>query len=189
MHADMLFLYSHACSFFGSPAKAYVYAWIFVIPPRAALAFCYNILFQTARDSVLRMDTVCPGLQSAPGPVPPAKFHSQIQQPRFIGSDSAARTLAARFQWNHPSLFHSPSPLSLSISLTPHFLSPGLDFFDRGILCHEIAMSHDPGMVMTEKLKSGFKAAGRWLKGTLHRLNHGALLYLRTMPRCFTCGP
>ena len=45
----------------------------------------------------------------------------------------------------------SPSPLHLSllsISLTSHSLSPVLDFFDRGILCHEISMSSGSGMVM-----------------------------------------
>ncbi|MDE6871366.1 MAG: hypothetical protein K2J62_04490 [Bacteroidales bacterium] len=50
-------------------------------------------------------------------------------------------------------------------------------------------MSHDPGMVMgmKEKLKDGFKAAGRGLKDVLLHLNHGALLYLWTMTCCSTC--
>ena len=100
-----------------------------------------------ARDSVLRMDTVCPGLQSAPGPVPPAKFHSRIQQPLFRQPYSGVITLS----------------LSFSTSLAPHFLFPVLDFFDMGIHCYEISVSPDSGMAMgmMEKLKACFKAVGR----------------------------
>ena len=75
---------------------------------------------------------------------------SKISQP-----DSAAPTPATRFRRNHPSLFHYissfPFPFHLShLSLPPssHFLPPVLDFFDRGILCHEISMSSGSGMVM-----------------------------------------
>ncbi len=78
------------------------------------------------------MDAICLGLQSGPDQVSPAKFHSQIPRTRLQQPDSG----------------EIPLYLSLSISLAPHFLSPVLDFFDRGILCHELSMFHDSGMVM-----------------------------------------
>ena len=90
-----------------------------------------------------------------------ARFRRQNFTARFGSPDSAAQTPAARLRRNHPSLFHSPSPLFLSLPLSYHVHSPGLDFFDRGILCHEIAMSSGSGMVMgvMEKLMASFKAA------------------------------
>ena len=66
-------------------------------------------------------------------------------------------------------------------ALAPPFLSHVLDFFDRGILlCHEMLMSPDSGMVMgmMEKLKAIFKAAGRVLKDALLHSGDGTPLHL-----------
>ncbi len=57
------------------------------------------------------------------------------------------------------------------------YLSPVLDFFDRGILCHQISASPNSEMVMgmMNKLKAGFKAAGKSLRGTLLHSDQGIL--------------
>ena len=57
------------------------------------------------------------------------------------------------------------------------YLSPVLDFFNRGILCHQIATAPNAEMVMgmMGKLKDCFRSAGRSLKGTLLHSDQGKL--------------
>ena len=60
---------------------------------------------------------------------------------------------------------------------TKVYLSPVLDFFNRGILCHQISMAPNSEMVMgmMDKLKASFKSAGKSLKGTLLHSDQGKL--------------
>lgn len=57
------------------------------------------------------------------------------------------------------------------------YLSLVLDLFDRGILCHQIATAPNSDMVMgmMDKLKDGFKAAGKSMEGTLLHSDQGKL--------------
>ena len=78
------------------------------------------------------------------------RFRQQNFTAGFREPDSS-NPIPAKF----PSIFHS-----LFFSHPP-FLSPVLDFFDRGILCHELSMFHDSGMVMGVGEADGQLQGGR----------------------------
>lgn len=99
---------------------------------------------------------------------------------RHYNEDSdamAPNTLNREFSSDEPMKKMTTDVTEFHLLGTKVYLSPVLDFFDRGIPCHQIAASPNSGTVMgmMDKLKDCFKVAGRSLKGTLLHPDQGKL--------------